>query len=79
MQADHVEATPTVPAVRRDRKIRERSALTSLLLGIGFLWPLPIGGALLMVAGAIGLAISWEDGLIDARVPPTTRFRKETQ
>jgi hypothetical protein len=67
LQADLIEGVNAAHAPSRDRKIRDRSALMALLLGIGLLWPLPTGGALLMVAGAFGLAISWEDGLVEAR------------
>jgi hypothetical protein len=72
MQTDLAEGTTAGHPSPRDRKIRDRSAMTALLLGLGFLWPIPVGGALLMVAGALGLAISWEDGLVEARVEPRT-------
>jgi hypothetical protein len=63
----------------RDLKLRDRSALIAVLLGMALLWPLPLGGVLLMVAGTFGLAISWEDELIEARVSPPAPRRKETQ
>ena len=65
--------------IPRDSKLRDRSALFALLLGVALVWPLPLGGALLMVAGTFGLAISWEDQLIEARVSPPASLRKETQ
>ena len=66
----------------RDRKIRQRISLVALLLGVGLLWPLPVGAAVLMVAATFALVISWEDGLQDP--PPAPRMnalipRKETQ
>lgn len=76
--ATHVTSEPAGPCPR-DLKLRERAALTALLLGIGLLWPLPLGGVLLMVAGAFGLAISWEDQLIEANVPRPAPPRQETQ
>ncbi len=35
-------------------------SLAVLLLGAALLWPLPVGGALLLVTAAVGLAICWE-------------------
>ena len=63
----------------RNLKLRDRSALIALLLGMALLWPLPLGGVVLMVAGTFALAISWEDQLIEARVSPLASLRKETQ
>ena len=34
--------------------------MAMLLLGTGLLWFVPLGGALLLVTAAVGLAISWE-------------------
>jgi hypothetical protein len=56
-------------AIPRDRKLRVRTALIALLLGVGLLWPLPLGGALLMVAATFVLVISLEEELDDARPP----------
>ena len=56
-------------AFPRDRKVRLRTALIALLLGVGLLWPLPLGGALLMVAATFVLVISLEEEL-DAALPP---------
>jgi hypothetical protein len=42
-------------------------SLVLLLLGAGLLWPVPLGGALLLVTASVGLAIGWEAGL----EPPT--------
>jgi hypothetical protein len=35
-------------------------SLVMLLLGAALLWLLPVGGALLLVMAAVGLAICWE-------------------
>jgi hypothetical protein len=64
-------AAPRSPGVfPRDRKRRVRITLIALLLGVGLLWPLPLGGALLMVAATFVLVISLEEEL-DARPPAT--------
>ncbi len=65
----------------QDRKIRNRISLTALLLGVGLLWPFPLGAAVLMVAAAFALVISLEDALTVS--PPVRRTannssRKET-
>ena len=52
------------------RKLRVRITLIALLLGVGLLWPLPLGGALLMVASTFMLVISLEEEL-DVRPPAT--------
>ena len=49
--------------IPQDRKIRNRISLTALLLGVGLLWPFPLGAAVLMVAAAFALVISLEDAL----------------
>ena len=41
--------------------MRHRISLLALLLGMGLLWPLPLGGAVLMVAATFALVISWEE------------------
>jgi len=51
--------------------MRHRISLLALLLGMGLLWPLPLGGAVLIVAATSALAISWEEQL-DARPPEAT-------
>lgn len=86
MHADIAEgATATHASSRssqlfpRDLKLRDRSALLAVLVGMALLWPFPLGGVLLMVAGTFGLAISWEDELIEAHVFPPAPRRKETQ
>jgi hypothetical protein len=56
-------------AFPRDRKLRVRTSLMALLLGVGLLWPLPVGGALLMVAATFMLVISLEEQLDDVRPP----------
>ena len=75
MQAD-IEGVPAAHAAPRsagafprDRKLRVRTSLIVLLLGIGLLWPLPLGGALLMVAATFVLVISLEEQLDDVRPP----------
>ena len=68
--------------IPRDRKIRNRISLTALLLGVGLLWPFPLGAAVLMVAAAFALVISLEDALtVSPPVPRTANNspRKETQ
>jgi hypothetical protein len=59
----------SVGALPRDRKLRVRTSLIALLLGVGLLWLLPLGGALLMVAATFVLVISLEEELDDARPP----------
>jgi hypothetical protein len=75
-------ADPAKGLFPRDQKLRDRIALTVLLLGVGLLWALPLGAAVLMVAATIALVISLEDDL-EARTPvPRTVIdtpRKETQ
>jgi hypothetical protein len=56
----------------RDRKLRDRTTLIALSLGVGLLWPLPLGGALLMVTAAFALVISWEQDLDDTLTPVPT-------
>ena len=41
--------------------LQNRMSLTALLLGVGLLWPFPVGAAVLMVVAAFALVISWED------------------
>ena len=89
MQADlakGVTAAQAAPwsagALPRDRNLRHRISLTALLLGVGLLWPFPVGAAVLMVAATFVLVISWEDELNGP--PPVPRLtkhapRKETQ
>lgn len=66
--------------------MRHRISLFALLLGMGLLWPLPVGAAVLMVSATFALVISWEEELDVARPgagalvpldPP--RLWKETQ
>jgi hypothetical protein len=43
--------------------------LVAMLVGIALaLGPLPLGGALIMVTGSLGLAISWERALPDPQL-----------
>lgn len=79
MQGDieGVTAAPAAPPSAGEfpphRKLRVRITLIALLLGVGLLWPLPLGGALLMVASTFMLVISLEEEL-DAG-PPATLIR----
>ena len=41
-------------------------SVAMLLLGVGLCWPVPLGGALFLVAGGFGLAISNEVELTQA-------------
>ena len=75
MKADRAEgviAANAAPrsdgAFPRDRKLRDRTSLIALLIGGGLLWPLPVGGALLMVLATFALVISCEERL-DAALP----------
>ena len=71
--AQSVTAVPAAPwsagASPRARKRRRRISLTALLLGVGLLWPLPVGAVLLMVAATLALVISWEEELDVAPQP----------
>lgn len=42
------------------------------LLGVGaaLIWPVPLGGALVMLTGALGLAVAMEDELINEGLIP---------
>ena len=60
----------------RDRKIRQRISLTALLLGVGLLWPLPVGAAVLMVGASFALVISLEDELENP--PPVASTARDT-
>ena len=55
---DGVVAGPPRPEMSR------KLPLALLLLGGALLWPVPVGGALLMVAAGVGLAISLESDLM---------------
>lgn len=75
MQADLAEGVTAVHAAPRgagafprDLKLRDRTSLIALLIGGGLLWPLPLGGALLMVVATFALVISAEERL-DAALP----------
>jgi hypothetical protein len=53
-----------------------RISVALLAVGAALIWPVPLGGALVMLTGALGLAVAMEDklmsdGLIPA--PATTR------
>lgn len=67
--------------IPRDRKIRHRISVAALLLGLGLLWALPVGAALLMVAATFALVISLEEGLNPPPVPQPLKNipQKETQ
>jgi hypothetical protein len=42
------------------------------LLGVGaaLIWPVPLGGALVMLTGALGLAVAMEDDLMNEGLIP---------
>lgn len=42
------------------------------LLGVGaaLIWPVPLGGALVMLTGALGLAVAMEDEMISEGLSP---------
>lgn len=60
------------------RRLQNKISMVMLLLGVALLWPVPLGGALLLVTAAIGLAIAWEADmageaqLVAARAPSPT-------
>jgi hypothetical protein len=41
-----------------------RISVALLVVGAALIWPVPIGGALVMLTGALGLAVAMEDELI---------------
>ncbi|HET9772862.1 MAG TPA: hypothetical protein VFS16_18340 [Acidimicrobiia bacterium] len=52
-----------------------RISVALLGLGAALIWPVPLGGALVMLTGALGLAVAMEDdlisdGLIPAQIAP---------
>lgn len=47
----------------------QKISLGMLLLGAALLWPVPLGGVLLLVTAGIGLAIAWEAELMASAVP----------
>jgi hypothetical protein len=60
--------------VTADRKIRNRISLAALVLGVGLLWPFPLGAAVLMVPATFALVISLEDEFaVSAPVPATAK------
>ena len=63
-------ATWSVPESPPDPNRHNRALLIALLVGVGLLWPLPVGGALLMVSASFGLVISWETDLSGAALTP---------
>lgn len=60
MRADRAQDLTSDVSVP-DASVRTRLFLTALLLGAVLLWPLPFGGAVLMVAASFGLVIAWEE------------------
>jgi hypothetical protein len=40
-----------------------------LALGAALIWPIPLGGALLMLTGALGFAVDIEDELMSQGAP----------
>lgn len=53
---------------REDRRVPKRALHMMLIVGVGLLWPIPVGGALLMVTAGFGLAILAETELGEALV-----------
>lgn len=47
--------------------MKTRFSLIMLLLGLVLLWPVPLGGALLLVTASVGLAIAVESDMAPAR------------
>ena len=43
--------------------MQTRFSLFMLVLGVVLLWPVPLGGALMIVAASVGLAISFESDM----------------
>lgn len=43
--------------------MRTRFSLVMLVLGLVLLWPVPLGGALLLVTASVGLAIAFESDM----------------
>ena len=57
-----------------------RISVALLGLGAALIWPVPLGGALVMLTGALGLAVAMEDdlisdGLIPAPIAPPSEPR----
>ncbi|MGH9039468.1 MAG: hypothetical protein ACRDZ3_04485, partial [Acidimicrobiia bacterium] len=50
-------------AAERVKGMRTRFSLIMLALGLILLWPVPLGGALLLVAASVGLAIAIESDM----------------
>jgi hypothetical protein len=65
-----MRADPAEHLTAAQLKRRNRTLLLALLVGVGLLWTVPLGGALLMVAASFGLVISWETELIGVVVAP---------
>jgi hypothetical protein len=47
--------------------MQTRFSLIMLFMGLVLLWPVPLGGALLLVTASIGLAIAVESDMAPAR------------
>jgi hypothetical protein len=47
--------------------MRTRFSVVMLVLGLLLLWPVPLGGALLLVTASVGLAIAVESDMAPAR------------
>ena len=47
--------------------MRTRFSMVMLVLGLLLLWPVPLGGALLLVTASVGLAIAFESDMAPAR------------
>ena len=47
--------------------MQTRFSVIMLLVGMVLLWPVPLGGALMIVAASVGLAIAFESEMSPAR------------
>jgi hypothetical protein len=84
MRVDHVDSDSGASVdsqVRSETSPAKKISLAMLLLGVGLLWPVPLGGAVFLVAAGVGLAIVSEAELTEAApataslaVAPTREF-----
>lgn len=49
--------------------MRGKIALVMLAVGVVLLWVVPLGGALVLVTAAMGLAIAWEEEFMEGAAP----------
>ena len=50
--------------------MRTRFSIVLLVLGLLLLWPVPLGGALLLVTASVGLAITFESEMAPPHMAP---------